>query len=279
MTQTRQRKHKQADTSTQATQAVIYLRVSTDEQSKNGRGLDAQLDLCTNYCIQHDYIIKQVLTDDGLSGKLPLTKRAALQQAIMLGVSGSIQVIVTYAQDRYARNTTVWGNIRDLAIAAHLRLETVKESRDFANKDEQFMGDIYAAVSADEARKIAGRLYGGRRERSKVDGRGSGPVPYGYVKVVKVVGNDVVGHIEIDERARPVIVAILNGRVSGMSYQAIANLLTQEDYERPKGGTVWSFGNVQQIALNEKLYRSGIREWDDVVSDESWPIIMEGISV
>lgn len=273
MTQTRVRKHKQADASTQAIRAVIYLRVSTDEQSKNGRGLDAQLDLCTTYCMQRGYEVKQVVTDDGLSGKLPMSKRAALQEAITLGISGDVDVIVSYAQDRYARNTTVWASVRDIAIAAHIRLETVKEARDFANKDEQFMGDIHAAVAAQEARTIASRLYGGRRERSKVDGRGSGPAPYGYTKIVETQDNQVVERIEANERAIPIITIILRGRDEGMSYQAIADMLTQAGYERPKGGTVWSFGNVQQVTLNEQLYRTGIRTWDDVESNEKWPII------
>ena len=274
MTATRQRKKKQDETTPRATRAIIYLRVSTDEQSKHGRGLDAQRDLCMTYAAQHEYAIVGILTDDGLSGKLPMSKRPALKEAITRGVAGDADVIVTYAQDRYARNTGVWAEVRDLAIAAKFRLETVKENRNLADKQERFMGNITAAVSEQEAENIAARLYGGRRERSKIDGRGSAALPHGFRKIVETVNNQVVEHIEIDSEAQKTIRAMIAARDAGKTYQQIADIMTQAKFEKPRGGKKWSFGNVQQLLQHEQLYKTGIRTWDDVQSLERWPILV-----
>lgn len=274
MTAIRQRKKKQVDTAPRATRAIIYLRVSTDEQVKHGRGLDAQRDLCMTYATQHEYEIVDIVTDDGLSGKLPMSKRPALKEAMSRAVAGDADVIVSYAQDRYARNTGVWAEVRDLAIAAKFRLETVKENRNLADKQERFMGNITAAVSEQEAENIAARLYGGRRERSKIDGRGSGFLPYGFRKVVETVNNQIVERIEINEQARPAIRTMIAARDAGKTYKEIAEIMTNHKYEKPHGGHVWSYGNVQQLLLHEQLYRTGIRTWDDVQSLERWPVLV-----
>ncbi len=273
MTATRQRKKKQLEDAQRAMRAIIYLRVSTDEQSKHGRGLDAQRDLCITYAAQQGYEVVKIVTDDGLSGKLPMSKRPGLKEAITMGIAGEIDVVVTYAQDRYARNTGVWAEVRDVAIAAKFRLETVKENRNLADKQERFMGNITAAVSEQEAENIAARLYGGRRERSKIDGRGSGFLPHGFRKIVETVNNQIVERIEIDLEAQKAIRTMLAARDAGKTYEQIADIMTQRKYEKPRGGHVWSFGNVQQLLQHEELYRTGIRTWDDVKSLERWPII------
>ena len=62
--------------------AVIYLRVSGDEQAKEGYGLEDQEDKCTAYAREHGYTLVAVLRDEGLKGNQPISERPSLQQAI-----------------------------------------------------------------------------------------------------------------------------------------------------------------------------------------------------
>ncbi len=274
MAQTRVRKKKVVDTALQAHRVVIYLRVSTDEQVKSGFGLAAQIELCEKYAAAHNYTIVGVQRDEGLSGTLPMAERAGITGAITMGVIGQADIILAYAQDRYARDTGVWSSIRSAATKAGLQLLTVKENTNFAAQESQFMGDIHAAVAAEERRTIAKRLYGGRRQKSLLNGRGSGFLPHGFRKVVETVNNQIVERIEIDLEAQKAIRTMIAARDDGKTYQQIADIMTQHKFEKPHGGTTWSFGNVQQLLLHEQLYRTGIRTWDDVQSLERWPVIV-----
>ena len=275
MTQTRIRKKKQAGSSVQTNRAVIYLRVSTDEQVKSGYGLAAQLEVCQKYAATYGYTVVAVKRDEGLSGTLPMSERDGITQAITMGVVGEADIILAYAQDRYARDTGVWSSIRSAATKAGMQLLTVKENTNFAAQASQFMGDIHAAVAAEERRTIAARLYGGRRQKAARNGRGSAALPHGFRKIVETVNNQIVEHIEIDSETQKAIRTMIAARDAGKTYRQIAEIMTQAKFEKTRGGTTWSFGNVQQLLQHEQLYKTGIRTWDDVQSLERWPIIMK----
>jgi site-specific DNA recombinase len=107
--------------------AVIYLRVSGEEQAKEGYGLEDQEDKCTRYSDEHGYSIVGILRDEGLKGDQPISERPALQQALEMCAKGLADVLVAKAQDRLARDTEIWPQIRKAAIKARVRIETVKE--------------------------------------------------------------------------------------------------------------------------------------------------------
>ena len=51
------------------TKAVIYTRVSTEDQAKEGFSLDAQLEKLRAYCKARDWEIVDEYVDDGFSGR------------------------------------------------------------------------------------------------------------------------------------------------------------------------------------------------------------------
>ena len=254
--------------------AIIYTRVSTDEQVQHGYGLDAQLDRCTQYAQLVGYTVVDVKTDEGLSGTLYMKDRPALLAAFTACLTGDADIILTYAQDRYARDTGVWVNLRDAAIKAGIHLWTVKENTDFATKDSQFMGEIHAVVNAQERRTIAERLFNGRTQRSKDDGLGSGPIPYGYIRHKEVAGTEVVTTVLVDESAVPVIRLVLSEREQGTTYHALCALLTRKGYQTPRGNKEWKVSTIQSIEKHADLYKTGVRSWHTVQSSTLWPIIL-----
>jgi DNA invertase Pin-like site-specific DNA recombinase len=144
----------------------------------------------------------------------------------------------------------------------------MKEAQDFSAIENTFMGDIHAAVASEERRKIAERLVGGRRERSKRDGMGSGSVPYGFTRI----GKGRESTIAIDESAADIILFILASRDDGMTYDQIACHLTSEGYRTSRGET-WTRGQVKRVDDRRALYQEGRKGWGDVESEEAWPII------
>ena len=49
--------------------AVIYIRVSTEEQKKQGISIETQLSDCSAFAQQMGYTVKRVYTEEGLSAK------------------------------------------------------------------------------------------------------------------------------------------------------------------------------------------------------------------
>ena len=250
------------------TNAVIYLRVSTDEQAKPGHfGLDAQLELCTTYCQKQGYAIIEVAQDKGISGTKPIAERPGIERAITLCEQRKADVIVAYAQDRYARKTGVLESLLSGALRYKYRIET-SDGSELTDLNNEMVVAATSFVATIEARLIAKRLYGGRQQRSKVDGMGSGPLPYAYRRTT-------TGNIQINENEAHIARIILLAREIHTPYRKIAEGLNTSGYKTAKG-TVWTPGSVETITRHERLYRAGVKTWGKVQAFNHWPTIYDG---
>ncbi len=81
---------------------AIYVRVSTDEQAKEGISMDAQIQKCKSYCDARDWEATQIYTDAGQSAGT--MNRPAVQQLIKDLDHGKFQNILVYKFDRFSRN-------------------------------------------------------------------------------------------------------------------------------------------------------------------------------
>jgi site-specific DNA recombinase len=261
---------KSAQESTRAAssgKAVIYLRVSGEEQAKHGHGIDDQLDKCRAYCNTHAYEIIGVLRDEAVKGDTAVIERVGLTQALTMCAIGQASILVTSAQDRLARDTQIWPMIRHAATSGHFAIETCKEGN-LTDVGTEVTGDWFALIAANEKRTITARMLGGRRERSKQDGMGSGPLPWGWLRV----GYGRQSTVEVDEQAATIIRMILGLRDDGVTYQGIADALNGLGLVTATGAT-WTRGHVKLVDEKRTLYTTGVKTWGDVSSQEQWPVI------
>lgn len=84
--------------------AVLYLRVSTEEQATNGVSLDAQNERLVAYCQAHNLFPAETLIDDGISGAKPLFTRPGGGRAVQLLSGKHIKHIVALKLDRLFRD-------------------------------------------------------------------------------------------------------------------------------------------------------------------------------
>lgn len=101
--------------------AVIYLRVSTEDQTR-GMSLESQESICRAYCDREQITVDRVFVDRGVSAKTDL--RAEFQAMIShcRASKGRVTHAVIYKLDRFsreARNTLVY---RAMLTAAGCRL-------------------------------------------------------------------------------------------------------------------------------------------------------------
>lgn len=81
--------------------AGVYVRVSTEEQAKEGISIDAQIDRCQAFCKARGWKVHQIYTDAGISaGSL---NRPALKTLLQDAYDKKIDILLVYKIDRFSR--------------------------------------------------------------------------------------------------------------------------------------------------------------------------------
>src|ERR671921_2030989 len=81
--------------------AILYARVSTDEQARSGYSLAQQLEALRAYATQEGYEILEEIADPGQSGAS--LARPGLDQVRDLVREGGVGIVLAQDRDRFAR--------------------------------------------------------------------------------------------------------------------------------------------------------------------------------
>ena len=81
--------------------AVLYARVSTDEQARTGYSLAQQIEALRAYAVREGYEVLEEVTDPGQSGAS--LERPGMDRLRDLVAAGDISVVLAQDRDRFAR--------------------------------------------------------------------------------------------------------------------------------------------------------------------------------
>jgi site-specific DNA recombinase len=82
--------------------AILYARVSTDEQARSGYSKPGQLKEIRGHAVREGYQVVDEIEDEGYSGGDPY--RPGLQRVMQLGETGEIDVVIASKRDRFFRS-------------------------------------------------------------------------------------------------------------------------------------------------------------------------------
>ena len=223
--------------------AILYARVSTDNQADKGYSLPSQLDACRRYAEQHGFEIVGEFQED-YTGTIPLERRPEGRKVYAMLSGNQADVIVAYTVDRLVRppeEGDEWDFpvlIRGLAL-----LDKEIHTCDIGKLKTDFASLLIAMLGAkgagDERRKIIERTARGRNEKASRHGKvvGSNRAPYGY-RFVRDAFGKVFG-LEIYEPHARIVRLIFKWYVHGdddgtrLSLWAIGNKLTKLKVQTP----------------------------------------------
>jgi site-specific DNA recombinase len=193
---------------------AIYVRVSTEEQAKEGISLSAQIDRCQNYCKARSWEVANVYTDAGYSaGSM---KRPAVQQLFKDLNENKFENILVYKFDRFSRNVRDLITFLDRLKERKINFTSVTENIDTTTA----MGEAFFQMIGVFAQLERGMV----KERVKLafdkkisDGESLSRAPMGYIHQL--------GKLIIDKKNVKKIQTIFEMRSAGIHYKTISEKL------------------------------------------------------
>jgi site-specific DNA recombinase len=218
--------------------AIVYLRVSTDEQAESGLGLEAQLSACRMAAQRMGLDVASTHEDD-LSGGLPLERRPALVEAI--ASLGKGDTLLVAKMDRLSRGDPFTSGMIEAAVNRQ-GARVASAAGEGTGDDEPssvLMRRIISAFAEYERLLIKARTRAALKAK-KARGERSGQVPYGH----HLAGDGRT--LEPDRAEAEALVLIRELRTAGMSLRAIAAELDRRCVPT-KSGRPWRHTTIKDL--------------------------------
>ncbi len=228
---------------------VAYIRVSTEDQAKEGNSLADQERQTRAYAVARDWgEVADVYVDAGVSGatrdRPGLTRLLADAKADKIG-----RVIITKL-DRMSRKAADLLAIEEELDQCNVERIYIKDSIDTSTPTGRLLRTVLAAVAELERDMIQERTTAGKREAVRRGDvwRPSGVLGYRYLAVDNATGQK--GRLEIDEATAPLVRRIFTLTAQGVSLTSLATRLNSEGIPTPRGGAMWRVNTLGTIINN-----------------------------
>lgn len=249
--------------------AGIYIRVSTEDQVREGFSLGEQEEKLKQLCEYKDYKVYKVYKDAGISAK-NMSGRPAFQQMLEDMRAEKINYIVAYKLDRVTRS------VRDLEVLIseleehHCYLVCDRDDVNTSSANGRFFVRMLTVLSQLEIEIVSERTKFGLTGAIK-SGHIPGTCALGYKR-------DTSKKMVIDETTKDIVIRIFNLYLQGKSYQTIANILNEEKVLEPKK---WDDSTIEKI-LNNKIYVGDYERFKRVAKEQGkepviYPNVVEPI--
>ncbi len=223
--------------------ANIYIRVSTEDQAREGFSLGEQEEKLRQLCKYKGFEIFKVYKDAGISAK-DMKNRPAFQTMLEDMKNGLINYIVAYKLDRVTRS------VRDLEVLIstlekyHCYLLCDRDDVNTSTANGRFFVRMLTVLSQLEIEIVLERTKFGLNGAIKA-GHIPGKCPLGYYRAQDKT-------LKIDNATKDIVVRIFEMYLGGKSYQTIANILNKEKVLYPEVKH-WIDSSINRI-INNKIY-------------------------
>src|SRR5882672_7489102 len=185
--------------------AVMYARVSSKEQEKEGFSIPAQLKVLRGYAEEHGFIVLQEYVDVETAKRVGRTGFSAMveffkKQTKTKTPEHACRIVLVEKTDRLYRNLKDWVTLDDLDLEIHFVKENVILSRD-SRSSEKFIHGIKVLMAKNYIDNLSEETKKGMLEKAE---QGLWPTiaPLGYRNVL---GSDGKKIIEIEPTVGPVV--------------------------------------------------------------------------
>jgi site-specific DNA recombinase len=226
---------------------VAYVRVSTEDQAREGVSLDAQQARIGAYAVAMGFSVSETVRDAGESAKS--LKRPGIAALLERVRAGGIERIVVAKLDRLTRSVRDLGELIDLCAKHDVALVSIGETLDTSTAAGRMVVNMLGVVAQWEREAIGERtatsLTHKRRQR-----RVYSPTPFGYRREGQQLVADAGEQSALGDASRM--------DRAGASFREIAAMLTERGIPPKRGGAVWHASSVRAILRSRIASESGV---------------------
>ncbi len=235
--------------------AAVYIRVSTEDQAREGFSLGEQEEKLLQLCSFKGYEVFKVYKDAGISAK-DMEHRPAFQEMLSDMKKGKINYIVAYKLDRVTRSVRDLEELISFLEQYHCFLVCDRDDVNTSTANGRFFVRMLTVLSQLEIEIVSERTKFGLNGAIK-SGHLPGVLPLGYKK-------DGNKKTIIDETTKPVIERIFKMYLEGKSFQQISNIFNEEKVLNPKP---WKDTTIQKI-IDNKIYMGDYEQFKRIAKNK-----------
>ena len=224
--------------------AILYARVSTDEQARSGYSLAQQMEALREYVAREGYEVLEEVTDPGQSGAS--LERPGMGRVRDLVAAGDVSVVLAQDRDRLSREPAYHYLLKKEFEEHGCSLQALNDRGD-DTPEGQLTDDILDTLAKFERAKIAERTRRGKLRKAREGKVIAGSQPdYGFKY------NATRDGYEVDEKAMPLIRRIFRMvAVDGLHLNTIRRTFERESLSPPNRGRYWSRGFIRSRILDD----------------------------
>ncbi|MED5041752.1 recombinase family protein [Geobacillus stearothermophilus] len=245
---------------------AIYVRVSTDEQAKEGFSIPAQRERLRAFCESQGWEIVQEYIEEGWSAKD--LDRPQMQRLLKDIKKGNIDIVLVYRLDRLTRSVLDLYLLLQTFEKYNVAFRSATEVYDTSTAMGRLFITLVAALAQWERENLAERVKLGIEQMIDEGKKPGGHSPYGY-KFDKDFNCTII------EDEANVVRMIYRMYCDGYGYRSIADRLNELGV-KPRIAKEWNHNSVRDILTND-IYIGTYRWGNKVVLNNHPPIISESL--
>ena len=236
--------------------AGVYIRVSTEDQAREGFSLGEQEEKLLALCKFKDLEVYKVYKDAGISAK-DMEHRPQFQEMLKDMKDGKINYIVAYKLDRITRSIRDLEELISVLEQYNCFLLCDRDDVNTSTANGRFFVRMLTVLSQLEIEIVSERTKFGLNGAIK-SGHIPGQRPFGYKSA-----NDK--KMIIDNATRPYVEKIFDMYLEGKSFQQIANYFEENNiYPKKK----WKDTTIQKI-IDNKIYMGDYEQYKRIGKQEN----------
>lgn len=228
--------------------AVIYSRVSSDEQKKEGFSIEAQEDLMRKYAREKGFEVVKVFSESQSAKEIG--RKEFNSMVSFVRKNKTVEHMIFEKNDRAIRNEFDSATLIELATKTELKIHLVKDDMILHKKSkpyEFFIFTLNTAISALMPRNLSNEVAKGMQKKAD-NGFYPTKAPVGYMNV-RINGRS---NIQIDPEKAPYIKKMFELYASGHSFAAIAEIVSNQGFML--GKTTKCYKSNIEIILKNPVY-------------------------
>lgn len=236
--------------------AGVYIRVSTEDQAREGFSLGEQEEKLRELCKFKELKVYKVYKDAGISAK-DMEHRPQFQEMLKDMKEGKLNYIVAYKLDRITRSVRDLEELISVLEQYNCFLLCDRDDVNTSTANGRFFVRMLTVLSQLEIEIVSERTKFGLNGAIK-SGHIPGQRPFGYKSAEdkKMI---------IDNATRPYVEKIFDMYLEGKSFQQIANYFKENNIYPKKN---WKDTTIQKI-IDNKIYMGDYEQYKRIGKQEN----------